>query len=360
MTWQHQRMPAHAQLLPPPDDGIALSSHPPGWLGVRWRSLLDGVGKEAQDRVLRGRNFARRGRLRALAVSPGTAAAECVCEEGFHPALRVRPFSRAEWTAILEELTEDLNYIASLLEGELPQDLVARLESKGIQLLPTLDELGFDCDCGDYIMPCTHVATVFHTLTDVLDGEPFLLLTLRGRDRESLLATLRSDWGDASPLAESLDDTDTSVPDGDWFAAPQALPDFGCQFPTDAPVAAGLRALGPPPGEGDLLATLEPIYQAGGGRLREVLDAVPNREARKRVRPAEGTEEAEGTDPVTDLALTEALVELLAAEPGLSTDALADRLDHDAQRVEEELEALHELGLVLREHERGAATWYVG
>lgn len=369
MTWQHQRMPAHAQLLPPPEDGIALSSHPPGWLGSRWRALLDTVGKEAQDRVLRGRNFARRGRLRLLTVSPGSASAECVCEEAYHPTLRVRPFSRQEWSAILHELTEDLNLIASLLEGELPKELVARLESRGIQLLPTLEELGFDCDCGDYVMPCTHVSTVFHTLTDVLDGEPFLLLTLRGRDREHLLATLRSDWGDAAPLAEALEQVDEPVPDGDWFTSPVPLPEFGCQFPSDAPVAAGLRALGPPPGEGDLVATLRPIYEAGAVKVREVLDAIPDRPAKRRPRlPEPRAAEPAPTEPTAPSAppasvgggLTEALVELLADDPGLGSTELAERLGTTVSSVREELVAMEDLGLVLRETDGESVRWYLG
>ncbi|MCA9567566.1 MAG: hypothetical protein KC656_06975, partial [Myxococcales bacterium] len=260
-SWQTQRLPHSGQLLPLPDDDVAVSSHPPGWLGKRWRALLERAPRESKDRVNRGRNYARRGRLRALDISPGCASAEVHCAEPFRPTLRIRPFSRQEWSAILSELAADLDLIGSLLEGELPEHLVSGLEAHDIRLLPSFDELDFDCDCGDYVMPCTHVSTVFHVLIDALDGDPFLLLTLRGRDREHLLSSLRSDWGDESPLHEVLDRTEEPVPEGDWFHAPSGVPDFGCTFATQATVGAGLRALGPPPGERGLLQTLEPLYE---------------------------------------------------------------------------------------------------
>ncbi len=281
-TWQHQRMPAHIQLLPLPDDGVALSNHPLGWLGTRWGTLLDGPSADARDRVLRGRNYARRGRLRAIDIGPGTATAEVFCETVCHPTLRVRTFGRTEWVTIVEELSRDLDLLASLLEGELPRALHDRLEQKGVRLLPATDELGYDCDCGDYVMPCTHVATVFHVLGDALDGDPFLLLTMRGRSRDQLLASLRAGWGDEAPLAELPDRTEEAPPELDWFESPVGVPDFGCSYGAVVKPGAGVRALGPPPGEGDLLPTLLPIYEGGGQAALRMVDQITDRPVLRR------------------------------------------------------------------------------
>ena len=49
-------------------------------------------------------------------------------------------------------------------------------------------------------MPCSHMAAVHNVLADALSGDPFLLLTLRGRNRDQLLAQLRKSWGDTAPL----------------------------------------------------------------------------------------------------------------------------------------------------------------
>lgn len=401
MSWHHRPGPQTGQLLPLPDDGVAVSNHPPGWLGKRWRVLLDGVGKEVNDRVLRGRNYARRGRLRGLDISPGCAAADVWCEEVYRPSLRVRSFSRAEWAAIVRELTSDLNLIASLLEGELPADFVQRLEDSQIALLPTPDELSFDCSCGDYLMPCTHVATVFHVLTDALDGDPFLLLTLRGRDRDQLLATLRSDWGDEAPLTDAIDSAEEGPPDADWWASPVPVPDFGCQWGDEAVAGAGLRALGPPPGEHDLLSTLLPLYEAGHKHVREVIDAIPDRQPpRRKVWPVEVRADAVAAEvddgaiadavpevPVLDTppaaptaarapapaasvaavpppddgdSLTERIVNALASCDAATSHELASSLDLSVSAVRTELVDLLALGLVERDKTQGGVRWRLG
>lgn len=397
MSWQHQRSAGMGQLLALPEDGIAVSNHPPGWLGKRWRSLLEQAGREAKDRVLRGRNYARRGRMRGLSISPGQATADVYCEEVYRPSVQVRPFSRQEWQAIIRELTSDLNLIASLLVGDLPAELVARLEDRGIHLLPTFDEVSFDCDCGDYVMPCTHVATVFHVLTDALDGEPFLLLTLRGRDREQLLATLRSHWGDDAPLNEVITRTEEAPPKGPWFTAPKPLPTFGCHWATLPQHGAGLRALGPPPGEKDLLQTLLPLYEAGAEKMREVIDAVPDRVPPKRrpkvelpvwdevdvsseddlteVMPEEAAaavqehveappepERAAPEEAVNGAvdALTERLVDTLAEFDGATSGDLAQRLGETVSAVRAELVDLADLGMVYKIGEGGQVRWFLG
>jgi hypothetical protein len=379
VSWQNQRIPAATQLLPLPDDGIAVSNHPPGWLGLRWRALLDRAPKDCQDRILRGRNYARRGRLRGLEVQPGAATADVFCEQQCRPTLRVRPFSRQEWTHIVRELTADLNLIASLLEGELPQELVARLEKRGIKLLPSLDELSFDCDCGDFVMPCTHCATVFHVLTDALDGEPFLLLTLRGRDRDHLLATLRSDWGDEAPFSSTVAEPEEAPPRGSWEASPGGVPEFPCHFGHPTSAGAGLRALGPPPGEDGLLSTLLPLYEAALVRSCEVVDAVPDRVPGPRRRPRTGPElglhdavdedapiAAEAGEVAGVIAvqpppsLTVRVVEALTAEAGATSDQLAAALGLVVADVHAELVDLLDHGLVMRRKEGRLVRWFLG
>lgn len=367
MSWDNPRMPHTGQLLPLPDDGIAVSNHPPGWLGKRWRALLDDASSECGDRVRRGKNYARRGRLRGLHVAPGCAAAEVMCEEVFHPTVRVRSFSRQEWSTIGRELTADLNLIASLLEGELPSDLVARLDARDIHLLPTYDELGFDCDCGDYVMPCTHAATIFQVLTDALDGDPFLLMTMRGRDRDALLAQLRSDWGDDAPLAQGTTYTEEPVPEADWFDTGVPLPDFGCHWGASPTPGAGLRALGPPPGEDDLLGTLLPLYEAGHGQLRAMIEAIPDRpepRRRPRVEPVviepELLDEDDEDEAFVSVDLTERLVDALATADGSSSAELAEMLSLSVSEVRGELVDLLALGLVYRQQDTGEVRWFLG
>ena len=41
-------------------------------------------------------------------------------------------------------------------------------------------------------MPCKHLAATFYLLAEAFDADPFQILHWRGRDKETLLATLRS------------------------------------------------------------------------------------------------------------------------------------------------------------------------
>lgn len=347
MSWQHQHRTHHGQLPKAPEDGIATSSHPPGWLGKRWRALLEQAPGEARDRVLRGRNFAKRGRARQLEISPGSATAEVVAEEDFHPTVRVRTFAGREWATLVATLLEQLDRIASLLEAELPASLVAVLEKRGVAIVPTWDELTFDCDCGDYVMPCTHVSTVFHVLVDALDADPFLLLTLRGRSRDHLLSTLRAQWGDDAPVRVVAAHVEEPPPGGDWSASPDPLPDLGVRYEPPQHAAAGLRALGPPPGEQDLITTLRPLYASGGEAALALVEALPDRPVPERrpratprppeppaAAPAPPRAAADAPPPSAPLPASEpadphtaGVLALLGSEAPVTTEHIADTLD---------------------------------
>jgi uncharacterized Zn finger protein len=385
LSWQDP----HGHLgtnLPPPEDGISVSGHALGQVGRRWIKLLNDASADSKDRVLRGRTFAKRGRARALHISPGVAAAEVVAREVFHPSLRVRSFGRGEWGIITRALLKDLDTIASLLEGELPAMFMAKMDTRGAALMPSFDELSFDCDCGDYAMPCAHVATVFHVLSHALDGDPFLLLTLRGRTRDHLLSTLRTTWGDDSAIRAVVHVVEQAPPDTDWFASPNDIPEFACSVAGSVQTAAGLRALGPPPGESDLLAALEPLYARGGSVAHEVIASVPNRvppkrrvrvaPRPKRVAPPERVErqapskKMRSVEPRSTIAprpqqaplvdLTEVLVNGLAELDVATTAQLTKMLRLDISVVRRELLELEELGLVYQDRRGDVPGWRLG
>ncbi|WP_308282604.1 SWIM zinc finger family protein [Pseudonocardia nigra] len=56
-----------------------------------------------------------------------------------------------------------------------------------------------DCSCPDHAVPCKHLAAVFYVLAERFDADPFEILALRGRDRETLLEDLRARRAAATP-----------------------------------------------------------------------------------------------------------------------------------------------------------------
>jgi ribosomal protein S25 len=280
------------------------------------------------------------------------------------------------------------------LEGELPAKFMAQMDRQGVALMPTYEELSFDCDCGDYAMPCAHVATVFQVLSQALDGDPFLLLTLRGRTRDHLLSNLRSHWGDDRAIRTITHAIEEPAPAGDWWSSADSVPDFACSFTEEVQDAAGLRALGPPPGESGLVGALAPLYSYGGGVSREFVAGLPDREPVKarRVAAATKTHEPAPTEerttttqdapllpskknvrnrassqstkttqveaPVVDL--TEVMVDTLAAMDSATSKMLARKMKLNVSVIRQELIELEGLGLVFQDRSGREPVWRLG
>lgn len=351
------------------DGGIVTSARPQGWLGKQWLGALASLGAAHQGRIARGRTFARGGRVQDLWFTPGLVTADVQDQDRHHHvSLRVRIFERIEWNTVLATLVEDVGRVAALMEGSLAPDLVAALADEGVAVVPRLEEVEGDCDCADYLLPCVHMSAVHQLLADALDGDPFLVFVLRGWDREELLLRLRAAWGDDEDDA-GAPPVEEAPPGGAWSKSPRALGAVRLDVGEPAAVAIGLRALGPPPDEGDLERALGPLYDAGAeAALRlfweedatDLLDrrrkALENR-AKGGLRRSRSVE-AEIEDP--GRALTERLVDALAEVESARTNELAERLGASVEEVRQELVELEELGLVYRTGQTRGTRWWLG
>lgn len=383
--------------------GIRVSGRPPGELAKRWLTVLDGVEDRLQGRVRRGKTLARSGHVLSLDVAPGTVYADVDDNGEIHrPLLRVRTYEEDEWARVLALLGQRLELLALLLEGDVDQAFLDILQRSGVELYPTHDELDGDCDCGDYAVPCVHGAAVHHLVAEALEADPMLLLALRGRPREQLIAEFRRTWGDSS-AAPSQDGQrmEEPAPSGDWFASPTALPSMTFRFPQPNHFP-GLLELGPLPGDGDLLKALSPLYDAGAEAARELalaeLPAAPRRRrprgqvlaidgsavvgsapeptmevvvqapepvvpALVEVPPIAAEPEPESSDDAGEEVeeLGEAIVNILAeADYGMSTRALAELVDERSTKVRKELLDLESLGVVSRTGSTRATRWWLG
>lgn len=368
-----------------PRDGIHSSARRRGWLAEAWLAILDEFDASSRQRIARGRGLARAGRVRDLWFSPGLANAEVVERENRHVSLRVRVFDEAAWKKAVKLLKARLDFVGALLEGELPKELVDTFAESGLSLLPSAREFDGDCDCGDYALPCAHMASVHVLLADALDGDPFLLLTLRGRPREQVLAALRSSWGDKQPLVPMKVLKAVSPPEGDWFASPEPLPPMDFQ-PVVEPGGppTGLRELGPAPGGEDLERTLGPLYEAGA-ELAEAIamhegPMLPARRSFESATDAGAPRRAIGPDrnegrrlsfsfppgAVTldsieeeEGELGEALLDVLGDGTGFRARDLADNLGATLQAVRRELRRLEQDGVVHRTGRTRGTRWWL-
>ncbi len=161
------------------------------WWGKAWLEALENRALIDPNRLPRGRTYARQDRVRNLEVEPGLIRAYVEGTELYRSQLSVRPFSEEQWDRLLDVIVSRSAHAAALLTGELPPELDEAAREVGIELLPDAGDLGPECSCPDWAEPCKHAAALCYVVADLIDSDPFVLLLLRGRNRELVLGELR-------------------------------------------------------------------------------------------------------------------------------------------------------------------------
>lgn len=164
------------------------------WWGRAWVEALEQRARLDPNRLPRGRDYARSGAVGELIMTPGEARARVQGRktEPYEVRIRVRRFTDEEWDRVLTAISARLGHAAALLDGELPPQIAEDAASAGLDLLPGGGEIGPRCSCPDDADPCKHSAAACYLVTDALDADPFVLLLLRGRTRDQVLAGVRA------------------------------------------------------------------------------------------------------------------------------------------------------------------------
>ena len=252
------------------------------WWSKRFLAVLESFA--LGSRLTRGRNYARAGQVLSLTISPGDVSATV---QGSRPdpylvTIRLAVVPEDEWLVVEHTLAAQALYSARLLAGDMPREIEDVFAEAGTRLFPTaVGQLKMHCTCPDATVPCKHLAATFYLLAEAFDADPFEILHWRGRDKETLLATLRSlrtpsrssrraapapspapSAGSAAALTDLPNPPLESTVDRFWVA-PVPLPH---RPPTmDTEVDLLLRQLSTPPasiGGADLAARLRQLYQS--------------------------------------------------------------------------------------------------
>jgi len=164
------------------------------WWGAAWVEALEQRARLDPNRLPRGRDYARSGAVGELTLVPGEARAQVQGRktEPYEVRIRVRRFTDEEWDRVLTAISARLGHAAALLDGELPPEIAQDAADAGLDLLPGGGEIGPRCSCPDEADPCKHSAAACYLVADALDADPFVLLLLRGRTQDQVLAGVRS------------------------------------------------------------------------------------------------------------------------------------------------------------------------
>lgn len=178
------------------------------WWSERFVAVLEDIG--LGNRLRRGRTYARKGQVMSLEVDAGsvTALVQGSRARPYRVRIGVTAFGKAEWARVEQALADDAWYAAQLLAGAMPEDIEDIFARVDLALFPlTARDLSMDCSCPDVAVPCKHVAAAFYLLAEAFDDDPFSILAWRGRDREDLLANLRSLRSSGPPAADAAERT---------------------------------------------------------------------------------------------------------------------------------------------------------
>jgi len=185
--------------VPLPVEGGVATSRQRGPMATTWWSrrfieVLESYGLGA--RMQRGRRYARTGQVVEVEVSPGVVAAQ-VQGSRAKPYLVTAAFdvpSDEQWASILNAMRAKVGFVARLLDGEVPTELEEVFAGAGMPLFPAAwTDIRARCTCPDWENPCKHIAAVLYVLADRLDRDPWLVLSLRGREQAGLLDALTGD-----------------------------------------------------------------------------------------------------------------------------------------------------------------------
>jgi len=191
--WGHYYPPANPIKV---KDGIAARSKK-GDIGETWWSKrfigaleMIGIG----SRLQRGRSYARKGQVINISIDDAVVHAQV---QGTNPrpysiTISFTQFTNQQWSEIFDALSSQALFTAMLLGGEIPKEIETVFAGVKLSFLPSNHkDIKTDCSCPDYANPCKHIAAVYYILAEKFDRDPFLIFTLRGRNREAVLEELR-------------------------------------------------------------------------------------------------------------------------------------------------------------------------
>ncbi len=189
--------------------------------GKGWCEHLESFS-DFDNRLPRGRGYARNGSVCHLAVRPGEIEAFVNGSSLYNIRIRIAKLKPKAWQAIKQRCAGQIGSMLELLKGKLSGQVMAVVTDREAGLFPKPDEIELDCSCPDWATMCKHVAAALYGVGSRLDDRPELLFTLRGVDPQELIAGELTLPGGAGTDAQTLaDDRISDVFGIDLDDAPQ-------------------------------------------------------------------------------------------------------------------------------------------
>ena len=156
--------------------------------GNAWCKNLEAYS-DYENRLPRGRSYARNGFVLDLKIEPGCIHAMVSGSSIYDVTIKIKPLSKKKWADIKKECAGQIDSLVELLKGSISKNVMEIVTHMDKGLFPSPGEITLDCSCPDWATMCKHVAAALYGIGARLDNEPKLLFVLRGVDPLELIET---------------------------------------------------------------------------------------------------------------------------------------------------------------------------
>ena len=178
------------------------------WWGQAWCMNVNQYTSD-ENRLIRGRTYARSGAVKELTVSDSKIKAIVSNNKGqdytvyFECKLHLSYITKSK----IKPLIESPEKLINISNNELLEEYKYLFSSDNYGLFPKKQEIITSCNCLDFHdnrKPCKHILATLYTFGNLLDKNPFLLFEFRGIDTSSVADTiLKKEFEKIQSLKES-------------------------------------------------------------------------------------------------------------------------------------------------------------
>ncbi len=153
------------------------------WWGQEWLNALARI--DYGNRLPRGRSYANNGSVDELEIRDGVIRAKVWGSRPrpYSVVISVPAIASKQMEVLLARLAGDPVVISKMLNRDLDHRVLEYANELGISVFPTQwKDLSMKCSCPDWAVPCKHLAAVIYLFSREIDGNPFLVFSIRGVD----------------------------------------------------------------------------------------------------------------------------------------------------------------------------------
>lgn len=154
--------------------------------GKSWCDNLESYA-DFENRLGRGRSYARCGCVCHLEIENGTVKALVSGSSPYTLTVRIKPLAKERWRDVCAKCAGQVGSLLELLQGKISRQVMEIMCDRANGIFPSPAEIMFACSCPDRASMCKHVAATLYGIGRRLDTEPELLFVLRGVNAGDLI-----------------------------------------------------------------------------------------------------------------------------------------------------------------------------